>query len=79
MFRGVLNIQMFTICYRDNLSEFNQQSKNVLLATRVTPHISNIVKMMANREGLYVSEWIRALIVNELKKNKAFLYQINPP
>ena len=34
------------------------QSNNVLLATGVTPHISNLVKMIAEKEELYVSEWI---------------------
>jgi hypothetical protein len=55
------------------------QPKDVLLATRVTPHISNIIKMMAEKEGLYVSEWIRLVIVNELKKNNVLQYKINPP
>ena len=41
--------------------------KSVLLATRVTPGINEKVKQMAFREGLYVSEWIRQLIVSELK------------
>ncbi len=41
--------------------------KSVLLATRVTPGINEKVKQIAFREGLYVSEWIRQLIVSELK------------
>jgi len=41
--------------------------KSVLLATRVTPGINKIVKQIAFREGLYVSEWIRQLIISELK------------
>ena len=41
--------------------------KSVLLATRVTPAINEKVKQVAFREGLYVSEWIRQLIVSELK------------
>jgi len=41
--------------------------KSVLLATRVTPGISEKIKQLAFREGLYVSEWIRQLIVSELK------------
>jgi hypothetical protein len=43
--------------------------KSVLLATRVTPRINEMVNHMANREGLYVSEWIRKIITNELAKN----------
>ncbi len=45
--------------------------KTVLIATRVTPKIKNIIAQMAYREGLSVSEWIRNLIVVELKKNEA--------
>jgi hypothetical protein len=41
--------------------------KSVLLATRVTPGINDKIKQLAFREGLYVSEWIRQLIVSELK------------
>ena len=41
--------------------------KSVLLATRVTPGISEKIKQLAFREGLYVSEWIRQLIISELK------------
>jgi hypothetical protein len=43
--------------------------KSVLVATRVTPRISEMVNQMANREGLYVSEWIRKIIINELARN----------
>ena len=42
--------------------------KSVLLATRVTPGIQAKIKQVALREGLYVSEWIRQLIISELKK-----------
>ena len=45
--------------------------KTVLIATRVTPKIKNIMIQMAHREGLSVSEWLRNLIVTELKKNDA--------
>ena len=41
--------------------------KSVLLATRVTPGINEKIKQIAFREGLYVSEWIRQLIISELK------------
>ena len=41
--------------------------KSVLLATRVTPGINEKIKQLAFREGLYVSEWIRQLIISELK------------
>ena len=58
MFHGVLIIWMFTVCIRCNVPEVKSQSKDVLLVTRVTPHISNLVKMIAEKEELYVSEWI---------------------
>lgn len=45
--------------------------KTVLLATRVTPRIREIVEKMARREGLSISEWLRNLIVIELKKCEA--------
>ena len=46
--------------------------KSVLIATRVTPGINEKIKQIAFREGLYVSEWIRQLIISELK-NQAML------
>jgi hypothetical protein len=45
--------------------------KTVLLATRVTPRIRDIVVQMAHRKGLNVSEWLRNLIISELKRNEA--------
>jgi len=44
----------------------NGTPKSVLIATRVTPRINELVKQMAHREGLYVSEWVRKLIISEL-------------
>jgi len=49
------------------MARSNGVPKSVLLATRVTPAINQKVKQVAFREGLYVSEWIRQLIVSELK------------
>jgi hypothetical protein len=45
--------------------------KTVLLATRVTPRIRDIILQMASREGLNTSEWLRNLIILELKKSEA--------
>lgn len=42
--------------------------KNMLLATRITPRIQDSVVHMAQREGLNVSEWLRNLIIMELKR-----------
>jgi hypothetical protein len=53
--------------------------KNVLLATRVTPRIRDIVVQMSQREGLNVSEWLRNLIINELKRNEVLPNVIRAP
>ncbi|MFH2111129.1 MAG: hypothetical protein ABIJ47_07730 [Candidatus Bathyarchaeota archaeon] len=53
--------------------------KNVLLATRVTPRIRDIVVQMAHREGLNTSEWLRNLIIGELKRNEALPNVIRAP
>jgi len=48
------------------------ESKTELLTTRVTPHIKSIIIQITQREGLDVSEWLRNLIVNELRKQGEF-------
>jgi len=53
--------------------------KNVLLATRVTPRIRDIVVQMAHREGLNVSEWLRNLIISELKRNEVLPTVLRAP
>ena len=53
--------------------------KNMLLATRVTPRIQDIVVQMAQREGLNVSEWMRNLIIMELKRAEALPSVLNEP
>ncbi len=53
--------------------------KTVLLATRVTPRIRDIVVSMAVREGLNVSEWMRNLIIMELKRSEALPNFIRAP
>ena len=40
--------------------------KSILIATRVTPRINDLIQQMAQREGLYVSEWVRKVIITEL-------------
>ena len=47
----------------------NGTPKSILIATRVTPRINDLVQQMANREGLYVSEWVRKLITAELSEH----------
>ncbi len=51
----------------------------MLLATRVTPAIRDIVEQMAHREGLNVSEWLRNLIIVELKRSQALPTTIRSP
>jgi hypothetical protein len=53
--------------------------KNMLLATRVTPRIRDIVVQMAQREGLNVSEWMRNLIIMELKRAEALPNVLRAP
>jgi hypothetical protein len=55
------------------------QTKDILLATRVTPRISENVKQMAYREGLTVSEWLRNLIVAELKRTDSLPRRFKEP
>ena len=49
----------------------NANPKTILLATRVTPHIKRVVAQLAQREGLAVSEWLRNIVVMELKRYSA--------
>lgn len=49
------------------------------MATRVTPRIKELVEQMAYREGLNVSEWVRNIIINELKRTQMLSNQIREP
>lgn len=51
------------------MARSNGVPKSVLIATRVTPKINELVNQMAQREGLYVSEWVRKTITDELSRN----------
>lgn len=53
--------------------------KTILLATRVTPKISQTIRQLAFREGLTVSEWIRNLIGAELKKSNMLPNRLMSP
>ena len=57
----------------------NGHTKDILLVTRVTPRISENVKQLAYREGLNVSEWLRNLIVAELKKTNSLPSRLKEP
>lgn len=43
------------------------ETKDALLTTRVTPQIKEVVEQQASREGLTASEWLRNLVIKELK------------
>jgi hypothetical protein len=43
-------------------------AKTSLVCTRVTPYIKQILEQQASREGLTASEWVRNLIIKELKE-----------
>jgi hypothetical protein len=45
----------------------DSEAKAALLTTRVTPQIKNVVDQQASREGLTSSEWLRNLVIRELK------------
>ena len=45
----------------------------------MTPRINELIKQMAYREGLHVSEWIRNVITNELKKNDMLSTELREP
>jgi len=53
------------------------KSKSVLMATRVTPRIRNVVARMAESEGLNISEWLRNLIVAELKRRNSLPFVLD--
>jgi hypothetical protein len=57
----------------------NSHTKDILLATRVTPRISKNVKQLAYREGLNFSEWLRNLIVAEMKKTNSLPRRLKEP
>lgn len=60
------NIVNYLLTKCIEMGRSNGTPKSVLIATRVTPRINDLVKQMAHREGLYVSEWVRKLIIDEL-------------
>ncbi len=42
--------------------------KTSLISTKVTSRIREIIIQQASREGITTSEWLRKLIIKELKK-----------
>ena len=47
------------------------EHKTEMLAVRVTKPIKDAVVMVAQSEGVDVSEWMRSLIISELRKRGA--------
>ncbi|MFP4608079.1 MAG: hypothetical protein ACOC55_02010 [Candidatus Natronoplasma sp.] len=45
--------------------------KSELVATRLTPRLKKAVRREATREGMDLSEWIRTLVVRELRERDA--------
>jgi hypothetical protein len=54
-----------------------KSSKNASVAFRLNPRIAELVSQVASSEGMNVSEWIRSLIVEELKR-RGLLPMITP-
>ena len=75
-FHEVLIIQLYTLCIRRNMKTKYSQSKDVLLSTRLTPRIKELVKISAASEGLYPSEWMLMLIVKELNHKDLLTHKI---
>ncbi len=50
-----------------SMPKTSYDAKTSLVATRVTPYIKEIIEQQASREGLTASEWVRNLIIKELK------------
>jgi post-segregation antitoxin (ccd killing protein) len=46
-------------------------TKIKLLCTRVTAQIEEVILQQASQEGLNVSEWLRNLIIKELRERQA--------
>jgi hypothetical protein len=47
------------------------ETKSKLLCTRVTPSIEEVILQQATQEGLTTSEWLRNLIIKELRERNA--------
>lgn len=52
----------------EKMPRTDSETKAALLTTRVTPQIKDVVEQQASREGLTSSEWLRNLVIRELKR-----------
>jgi hypothetical protein len=49
------------------MPKIDGEIKTALISTKVTRRIREIVTQQASREGITTSEWLRKLIIKELK------------
>jgi len=49
------------------LPRIEGETKNALISTKITTRIKGIIVQQASREGITSSEWLRKLIIKELK------------
>ncbi len=61
------------------MPKIDSDSKASLMCTRVTPYIKEIIEQQASREGLTPSEWIRNLIIKELKNENLLQMTFKTP
>jgi hypothetical protein len=55
------------------------ETKSVLIATRVTPRIRDYAVQLAAREGLSTSEWLRLIVLSEIKKTNSLTSVLYDP
>jgi len=53
--------------------------KTVTLNIRISPHIKRLIDQVAFSEGMATSEWVRNLIVNDLRKRGVLHRILTPP
>jgi len=57
------------------LPKIKSETKNVFVYVRVTNAIKDLITYQAAREGVTPSEWVRNLIIKELREREA----LQPP
>jgi len=53
--------------------------KKDILNVRISPRIKRLIEQVAFSEGLAASEWVRNLIINELRKRGVMHKILAPP
>jgi hypothetical protein len=54
-------------------------TKNVIISTRINTRIYENVKQVAYLEGLSISEWLRKIVLSELKRNGMLQIRLYEP